>query len=557
MLKKIKTVLSNSYVQWVFVITFFVIIGFALNLLTYKEGIDLGDGSTFYSFAKNIYHGEDVYQDFIHFRTPGSYFLHAIMLNLMGDQITSVKFSGGLEGYVLYILIFMLAVGIFLKFKKPLIGFLTGSLIIFLPAFGQLRTALAFLTVALYIQSQRSEKKIIWLILTGCSLAATFFFGQEMAVAAIITIGLAELISIDNIKKATIISVLKKWGIIAASALVTLLPFITYLLVKSSLGTFLYYTFYYGFILQPKGMDIDFPPFAFMNLLYYLPLVGYFIGFFIVFMLQKKNWFFAILLGFTIARAVTLVGRTDYGHLIFVLPELFFVLVLCAFSVSKLSINRKNLLAFILYAAVFVVGLVMMTISSSMFVIIPIATVLLAIKLRPDRYPAINTNIMARNFIPAMVVGAFLVLFVYILYDGYKSTIKTALARVDTGAQVEGANVSIATKQQYLEIKAAVDEFKPETIFSYPIQAFYYTLAPKHAARFMTFEPQTTVTEQQQTIDDLKRTKPGVIIFDPEQAEALYASTGRITDYIKSNYKVYKVVNVTRELWVMIPNSAR
>ena len=69
----------------------------------------------------------------------------------------------------------------------------------------------------------------------------------------------------------------------------------------------------------------------------------------------------------------------------------------------------------------------------------------------------------------------------------------------------------------------------------------------------MTYEPQTTVKEQDQTIEDLKRTKPEVIIFDPLQAHGLSGSLWKISDYIIENYRIQKVVMKREILWIMVP----
>lgn len=57
------------------IIVVYIILASLVVSLIYNRTFGFGDQSLFYSFARNIAQGEAIYSDFIHFRTPGSYFI--------------------------------------------------------------------------------------------------------------------------------------------------------------------------------------------------------------------------------------------------------------------------------------------------------------------------------------------------------------------------------------------------------------------------------------------------------------------------------------------------
>lgn len=93
----------------------------------------------------------------------------------------------------------------------------------------------------------------------------------------------------------------------------------------------------------------------------------------------------------------------------------------------------------------------------------------------------------------------------------------------------------------------------PDTLFSFPIEPFYYSLVPHHASRFLTYEFQTTGQEQTETISDLEKNKPQMVIFDMLQAEGLSGSVNRISDYVTTHYRTVQSVSVINYLKMMVP----
>jgi hypothetical protein len=539
-------------VFWLLIALAGVFFGLLVTIFTFREGLDFGDGSTFYQFAHNLFHGEVIYKDFIHFRTPGSYFLQALFLNIMGDHQSSLRFALLFESYVLYPLIFTIGMALFLRFKHALIGASTVLVIIALPAYAQLRTVIAFLAVVLYIQAYRITKgRRAWLIASGIVTGIAFTFGQEAALMAILTIGIIEL---SKVRRANIKERLINSGWLLCGFFAGVLPLLLYVLIFSSVGTFLYYTLYYAFILQPQGMDLIYPSFDYGNFIFYLVFALYILIFCIFYGSKKAGLPEITLFIFALFRAITLLGRSDIGHLIFILPELLFLTILALSHFKSTVFNKQNSINAALYSLLFGISLYAAIRLGANYLIISAIIVAIAFsrrKLAPKK--------AAGNDIPLLfffaISGAFAIL-IYIIYPSYLNTLAPMSTRGVTSMNLDGVNVDQPTYERVKKIDDAVAAYHPTTIFSYPIQPYFYHLAPKHAARFLTFEPQTTVKEQMQTIEDLKRTKPEVILYDEAQAESMENTLGKINAYIKDTYKIAEWAGPTGAVWIMVPKGS-
>jgi hypothetical protein len=63
---------------WFWPVAALVAFGLIRAYLTYNIWFNFEDQATFFIFGRNILHGEAIYKNFIHFRTPGFYFLRVI-----------------------------------------------------------------------------------------------------------------------------------------------------------------------------------------------------------------------------------------------------------------------------------------------------------------------------------------------------------------------------------------------------------------------------------------------------------------------------------------------
>lgn len=548
----VKKAVKNHKYMWILILTIFPLIGLCIDFFSFREGIDFGDGSTFYQFAHDLAHGEIIYKDFIHFRTPGSYFLYALFLKLFGDSLGTIRFALAFESQFLYPLIFLVAVGLMLKFRKPLLGFLTGGLIIFLPAFAQLRSAFAFLAVALYVQAYRDEsRQRMWRILAGVAVGVCFTFGQDSAAIAVAVIGLSEIII--NARVVVAKELLRRIGWLILGSLIGALPLLLYVLVLSNFGTFLYYVFYYAFILQPKSMNLPYPDFEYINLIFYVSFALYLLAFFVLYAAKKKRWPFIIFLVFAVGRYITPLGRADMGHLIFALPEVLFLGVITIAGIRDAVFTKQIFLRFIPWGIGLGISFYLAVHFGSPFIVLAMIVLLAAFRMRKDKVKG-RDSLDGKLATTAVACAVFAILL-YQIYPLYKS-VYSAMSRQPVGAtQIEGVKTDEADYQEYKQLQAAVKPYHPTTIFSYPIQPFYYKLAAHHATRFITFEFETTKTEQAEAISDLRRTKPQVVIYDPQQVKDLHASISQLDDYVLQHYRIVKIVDASRPLWVMVPSN--
>lgn len=544
----------RDVIAWICIIAACSLIGLLITYFSFRQGLDFGDGSTFFTFAHNLANGEVIYKDFIHFRTPGSYFLQSLFIHVFGDEQASVRFALGFESRVLYAFFFAIALAIFLRFKHAILGASSLLLIVMLPPYAQLRTALALVAVVLYIQSYRVIKsRYAWLVGSGVFVGLAFTFGQEAAVMAIAAIGLMEII---KAKTHGFKIVLRRIGILTAGFLLGALPLLLYIIIQSDIGTFLYYTLYYAFILQPQAMDLVYPPLSYATVVFYLVFVLYFIIFYLFYSSKKLGLVEGVLLVFGIMRLVTLLGRSDGGHLLFVLPELFFLTLYAVVHTFNIQITKAQLLRFLPYGIALAVSFWAAIQGSSLIVIVSGFIIYIALYFKKTVAGRVDTIKNANAVVLAVITSCFSV-FIFILYPSFSSTLDTMSTRGLTDVQIGGLNVTPGIYTEVAMVRDAVKPFHPTTIFSYPVQPYYYALAPKHAARFMTFEPQTTEEEQLQTIEDLKRTRPEVIVYDPVQADSLDGPLGKINAYIKQNYHVEREVIYSRTFWIMVPNEKR
>jgi hypothetical protein len=551
MKNRLVQLLSNRPLIYSLLIGVCLFNGIAQTAITYDAALGMGDNSTFYAFTRNVVNGESMYQDFIHFRTPGTITLFAIIMNILGQAQSTTEISTRIETLVLFPLLFLAASMILFRKKSPWYVVLAYGLLAFLPGVAQLRAGFGLLTVAVYLFSFDVKKyRHLWLVLTGLLLSVTFIFGQEIALMGGLCIVASELLNRFKTKE-----LLNRMKFIILGLLAGLLPLVIYLLAYSNIGNFIYYTTYYSFILQPKYMNLPFPDFRFENILYFLPFIMYWLCFLVVYASKKLDFKTGLLLSFGILRLITATGRSDFGHLLFSIPEIFIIVPYLLVQAKSAQFSTDVLKKFAPYGLVLLLLFVVAIKGSGIALSLVPFVILFA--LRQRKLPSKVDPKKANNFRVYLLLGVAFIGFIYLLTPTYISVlkgIKTELVTDDSKTpRIGGVKTDEINFNQVQAVKEAVAPLHPKTIFAFPIQPFYYSLADHHASRFLTFEPQTTVHEQDQTIEDLKRTKPEVIIFDPLQAQGLSGSLWKISDYITANYEVHTEVAMREVLWVMVP----
>jgi hypothetical protein len=553
MFKKISVLLRNRTFIYALILVACLANGIIQTAIMYDAQLGLGDNSTFYAFTRNIANGEVMYKDFIHFRTPGSVTMFGFIMHLIGQQQTTIYIASMIETNILYPLIFLISAMILFRKKSPwlvAIGFLG---IAFIPGVAQLRAAVGLLTIAVYtltFDQSLLRKRTILLLTSGALASLTFIFGQEIAMMVGVCIVAAELC-----RKVNWAERLERAKYIAVGALAIIVPLLLYISVFSNIKNFLYYTLYYSFVVQPKFMDLPFPSLTYTTLMYYLPFIMYLLCFLVLYTNKKLGIIEGLLLSFGILRLITAVGRSDIGHLLFSIPEVFIIVPYFVTQSRFSTLSGQVLRRWLPYGIALALCMYLATHDGIALALAPF--IILFALYRRMIVPATRSALLQRNFSLYLALGSTLVLFVYILTPTYITVARSLkieyFANDQQAYRIGGVKTDEITYNQIKAVENEVQSLHPNTVFAFPIQPFYYSLADHHASRFLTFEPQTTVSEQEQTIQDLERTKPEVIIFDPLQAHGLSGSLWKISEYITTHYEIKKEIANREILWVMVP----
>jgi hypothetical protein len=551
-----------------------IIIGLVRAVLTYNIWFDFTDQSTFFIFGRLILHGEVIYKDFVHFRTPGLYFLSALFQWAFGSTLGTEQLLLSLESYVLYPALLYLAA--WLITRRRWVAFTLGLIAAWLPAVLQDRAGLALMAVAAYIislsaKNPREERR--WLLGSGLLLGASFTFGQDSAIVALGAILLSEL----RFRLARRPLLLRRMRSLALGTGIALLPLLLYVILLSNIKNFLYYVFEYALVIQPNSMDLIypsfFPPTSLFHLMFYIPFLILIVSFGVFYLADELNVINLPVLVFATLGLVTPLGRSDESHLVYALPPLLLLIPLAAASVAKIRITRTKALALSGWVVATVIILKLSTTRSSFFVAgVAIVFTLASLKVkatdlfRPSVWkeekgsprPAFDRRTAALTFggwvLVVLVFAPYIYSFAWApLKVGWERHFGPDKQLVTPTNTVSGVPVEGAPYFQLSQIQNVVNHYHPSVIFSYPVQPFYYSLAPKHATRFITFETETTPAEQREAIADLQKNKPQLVIMDVAWADGDKQADGQINQYIEANYKPVADVNYTVNLEILVP----
>lgn len=550
-----------------------VTIGLTRAVLTHNIWFNFEDQSTFYIFGRNILHGEIIYKDFIHFRTPGLYFLSAAFQWAFGRTLATEQLLLALESYLFYPVLLYIAA--WLITRRRWVAFTLGLIAAWLPGVLQDRAGLALLAVAAYIRSLSAttpKQEQRWLLLAGLLLGVSFTFGQDSAIIAMGVLGICEL----RFRLARPHLLLRRVRSLAVGTVVALLPLLVYVAFFSNIKNFLYYVFKYALVIQPTGMNLPYPSFFPPNqdhLMFYIPFLILVASFAVFYMADNLNVVNLPVLVLATLSLVTPLGRADQAHLIYALPLTLLLVPLAAASAARMRFTRGRVLALTGWVIAALVLLKLGTTRSS-FAVGGVAIVFVLASLRvkrddqphtsmwaaeaPGFGPIFSREATALTFTGWMLVVLYFASPIYSfawapLKVGWERQFGPNKERVTPAHTVSGVPVEGAPYWQLDGISRLVDQYHPAVLFSYPVQPFYYSLTSRHATRFITFEPETTPDEQAEAIEDLKRNKPQLVIMDVQWAEGDEKAVGQINKYIEENFEPVAEVNYTRPLVVLVP----
>ncbi|MBK1625392.1 hypothetical protein [Afifella marina] len=515
-----------------------------------------GDQALFHNFARWINHGEIYIRDFIHFRTPGSYYYLALGQRLFGETFRATSFSILLEPYLFQIAAsFALAIAA----TRALLGrasfaiavFVAATFLFLTPIF-QLRTAIPALALAAYLMTMggttpRADRA--WSLAAGVLLGLTYWVGQEVFILLAWVIFWVELAARKEPFRERLVRLV--W--IAGSSFAVLAAGIGALALQGMpVGEYLYYTSIYALFIQPVGMDLPFPPFAIENFVYYI----FFLEIALIGALFVLSGVFAepasiAFMSYAILRMVSALGRSDYLHLVFSISEL---VVLTPIAIAMIWARRGEVARAIDWrsprrlAEALVVALAILTLfaaaiwTSSMVLLLAPPLLCLGTWLQGSPAPARDRAASALTNLAAGVIGlgAMVAVFYPNSTAAFRFGTDALFYSVPSRPLIGGVQFRPDQDQELRGVEAFFEEHRPQRIFSYPIRPVYYAFAAEHATRLTYLEPQTTDAEVAGLISDLEIAPADAIVQDVGQMLRARPVLYPLADYIASNYRTVR-----------------
>lgn len=561
--------LSMPLAKLLLLVSIIVVLGIAASFATAPFLFSAtGDHALFHAFGHWIANGDVFIRDFIHFRTPGPYYYYALVQSVLGHSYFATSFALLFEAHVAQsVASFFLALAasrVFWGRASLLLAFVVGLLVVALPPIYQFRTAIPALALALYLFSLfKGDKehfdKPAALFGTGCLLGLSYWFGQEVFVFLALSIAVAEL-SVYERKRTKSVAI-RALFLIFGVAIVIAPGLIYFASVGVNLKEYFYITFYYAFFVQPKGMDIPFPTLSIQNSIFYVWLAIYVLGA-ALFALRGKLFTPAGIVFFSYIglRLISMLGRADTLHLLFAISELFILLpvgVLLYWQSRKEAQRYSSAIVVLLTLSV----IIFFGVNGKSSALLLIPFVLLAIGVFQNRkevlspghhlkYPA--TGYSGYMGMASVLGGALVMLFTYPFSFDSPNTTLHAFNKVVQN-KVLGVQVTIARKNELEAVRDIIQQRKASSIFSYPVRAEFYSFASKHGTRYVEFAPQTTESDVDAAIRDLKKNKPEIVVKDLDQAASLSPILHKLSDYISSAYTAITILEINSKIEILVP----
>lgn len=536
------------------ILVVFVFIGCLISYHKAPFAFGSGDHTLFHAFGHWIANGEVFTRDFIHFRTPGPYYYYGLMQYIFGQTFLVTSTSLLMESHV-----FQMIAGYILTlvFSRSILGKASLSLaaavgIFFLvaPPIYQLRTALPAASLAMYILSKTTEAPLMrsfQIFSSGSLLGLSFWFGQELFIFLSISIFVGEFSAENSISlKDKILRILS----IGGSSLLVIIAGVIYFYLKGvDIGEFFYNTLYYAFLIQPKGMDMPFPALDKSSLIYYI-WIAYFVISIVIFSLSKKLYTPTgiVFTAYASLRLISMFGRVDVLHLLFSISE---VVIMGVVALRLIPSSFKNITKGTITNTViiFIITVIILYFAvngrSSTLLILPFFLLAMSYINKKNNLNDVNSG----RFNPLFSITG-LCIAILSLYPLSTNAIKFSynVLFIKPHNTFLGVQLPGPTRKEFQEIKDIIDTQKPKNIFSYPIRAEYYALTNSHATRFIEFAMQTTPDDINGAIEDLKRSKPEIVIQDLDQTTNLSPILSKISNYISLNYTPIKIIQGVNNL---------
>lgn len=541
--------------------------GIAISIAKAPFSFGTEDHLLFHAFGHWIADGQVFTRDFIHFRTPGPYYYYGFIQKIIGNTFFATSFALLAEAHVAQVVAsFFLAMAASRAFcgrSSVTLAFCTGLLFLAIPPIYQLRTAVPALCLAVYIFSLNigngtavSQSKRLWA--TGVLLGMCYWFGQEVFLFLALAIVAAEC-SVFSRRTMTVLA--RRLVVLALAALAPIVVGVLYFYASGvDIKEYFYNTTYYAFVIQPKGMDTQFPPLGLSNAVFYIWLFVFIFSVFIFALRKTLLGPSAIaLFSYTGLRLISMFGRADVLHLLFSISELFIILPISLFLLfEKRKVNSEKFAFPAAIVSLYFLVVITIGVRGSASVLLSIPFALLVFSrfefFTGDQRSSNVCSILATK--PAIRAFSLtgLACSLALTYPYSRETLKLDIDAFSyvPSYKVLGVQTTPERKQEFDEVRREISAQDAHVIFSYPIRAEYYAFTKLHATRFIEFAPQTTKFDITNAISDLSKTQPKLVFRDLEQVAALSSKLHDLSDYIMSNYTPVRTLDYSAHLEILV-----
>ncbi len=493
-----------------------IILGLAIALPRFCNGIDLGDEGFLAYGAVRVMEGQIPNRDFFSLQPPLSFYTMATVFKLFGTSLTTLRTLG----LCIYLLIPLLIYALSQQVTRPMIALAVAvpALVLGMPFFdfvplavwhGVLTTLVAAFLFAQAVNTSRRS----WGFTAGVATALTILLrhdqGFYLLVALCTYAFIHKLTNSGGVDKSSLWRILSFWSL---GIMTLMLPIGIYWSVCGIIPDIFNQLIVFPLTVYPKTSVLPMPRFNFdqpptVNIvvaLFYLPptIQGLTVVLLLIRVLRRrftlKDTYITFILFFSMLFYCQVLVRSDLEHLLITLPPLF---VLCAWWFETTSKE---------------VGIAIKKISG------------------------LDTDGRLVSFASASVIllltSAVSALFLFYTKPLFLRSLQEPTRRIDLDRAGVRVEAQMASKLEPLIAMIQKNVAPDRSILCLPYQPMLYFLSGRRNPTHWNYlwPGDQTPQDHQNLIDQAKRDPPGMVIIFNRQNVQRYAPT--IIDYVDSKY---------------------
>lgn len=358
--KMINNIFEKVYVQWILShknkIVLIIVMGISLFYLfsRFNYGLNLYDDGILIYGGLRVFEGSIPYRDFWFVYPPGNLYVVAGLFKIFGPSILIERIFNSIVSFLIIIFTYLLTRKIV---SKEFIFVFTIIIATFWVGLNQyyanMNLAILFsLICSFYYVDYIKNNQNSYLVLTGIFTGLSALFRLDVGIYIFLSVTLTLItfegfthLKLDLILKENLVNVFKKWLIFLGGTLIILLPPIIYFLYFVPINELISLFVVFPAKIYPAYRNLPFPSLELDTFFpFYLAITTFIMTSIWVVYNRKKNikseiWIIAffIILGSTFMDIAGV--RTDYVHLY---SAMIIVIILISFLFSKIDFNFKK-----------------------------------------------------------------------------------------------------------------------------------------------------------------------------------------------------------------------